>query len=203
MDKRTRKEISDSMVEVRKAYRLLHTFQKRILDLANYIGHYWDFGFHSGHPWFSDAVFQRKNAKLDRWSWDWLPMYYYDLFFEKEVNGKKLQLGVIIQADTGYYDVDTKNKNDVLSFGPPENSETRIILMASDGHWNSEDFRKNGYSSKETTEYPVGDIIKNDKGKYVIAKAYSIENFINEDLTKEQLVDFESFCESKGIDLQP
>lgn len=191
-------EMKEALVEVRKAYRLLYGYQQRVLDLANFIGTHLGFKFISGNPWFSDGLPRRKSVSLKRWSWDWLPMYYYDFYFERD----DLQLGVVIQSDTGFFDGVGSKKNDKLhleQFAAPDKSDTRIILALSNGDWKSNAIWENFNFGINETEYPKGDKGISDGDIQIIAKAFSLVEFVNEQGARKCIEEFNEFCISKGI----
>ncbi len=176
------------LCDVRKAYRLLHIYQKRVLDLVNFISNYWGFKLNSGNPWFSNASFQRSSVKLNQWPWDWLPMYCYNFYFNRE-GDIPLWLGIIIQSDTGYYDNMNVDINSPLEFPSPKDSDTRIILLINDKPWLE---REDGAFSKNKIEY---------EGDDCYGKAYPLSLFSNEKSAKEQMEDFVLYCSTKGIEI--
>lgn len=199
----TETQFKESLVEVRKAYRLLYLYQKRVRDLVIFIKDKWNLKLEAGMPWplYHDTGNTKgKHVNIKHSPWVWLPMYYYDFFFlrKNEDGSTSIQVGIIIQSDTGFFDVSSEfKKPNINQFAPPEESETRIILAASNGNWDSEAIRKDKSFGKNKFVYP--DNNKTIKDVKIIAKAYPLVNFFNEDSTEQTLKDFEEFCESKGI----
>jgi len=198
-----KERLEEQFIDVRKAYRLLYHYQRRVIDLAYFIGNYYNMDFISGNPWFSGATFNRTSVSQKRWAWDWLGMYFYDFYFEKEFeNQKKIQLGVIIQSDTGYFDSKDAKKLNLKDYAKPEESETRLILAVSQGNWDSKEIRETKFFSKELEQYPPTyekSPKKDLSNEKIIAKAYSLSDFIDEQSTIENLIDFRKFCNGLKI----
>ena len=70
-------QLNNTLIEVRKAYRLLFDYQDRIKNLVSFIGGHFDFNFVEGYPVFSANAKSGKSVKLEHWAWDWLSMYFY------------------------------------------------------------------------------------------------------------------------------
>ena len=97
-------------LEVRKAYRLLFDYQRRILDLMKFVGETYDLPYKKGKPLFSSKA----GNKLTNWSWDWIYMYCYDFRFEGKEKDNPIQFSVILKNDSGYYDANLENKISAL-----------------------------------------------------------------------------------------
>lgn len=74
-------ELDKSLVEVRKAYRILFDYQTRILDLVKYIGQKTQFSYSGGYSKFSNSGPNNGRGSLDLWAWDWLNFYFYEFNF--------------------------------------------------------------------------------------------------------------------------
>ena len=59
-----KEEFKQTLVEVRRAYRLLYLYQRRTLDLIDFIGNEMSFTFNGGHSKFSNASGTKSNVKL-------------------------------------------------------------------------------------------------------------------------------------------
>ena len=182
-----------SLSEVRKAYRLLYLYQRRVMDLVQFIGDEMGFDFISGHPWFGHPIGTASSANPNRSAWDWLPMYYYDFYFEKG----EMQLGIIVQADTGFFDSDNEEKSKIEDFGDPDHAETRIVLMISNGKWDSTAVSKDLSFGKEIKQYPKGNLNIDDDQVKILAKAYNMEKLMSEDSAKQCIEDFKTFCQGR------
>jgi len=74
-------EISKTLLEVRKSYRLIYDFQSKILDLISFIGGSYMKTYNGGWCKFSEPTprdkYGHSKESLNQWAWDWLSMYYY------------------------------------------------------------------------------------------------------------------------------
>ena len=64
--------LNQSLIEVRKAYRILFDYQSRILDLISYIAGKTQFNYNGGYSKFSNSGPRDGKGKLNFWAWDWL-----------------------------------------------------------------------------------------------------------------------------------
>jgi len=96
-------EIDQALLDVRKAYRLLHDYQRAALDAVKYIGSQLGFTYNGGSPRFSSCAPRPGKGQLNLWAWDWLNIVCHDFDFiseskEPEVLGLKIRLFSAIQA---------------------------------------------------------------------------------------------------------
>ncbi|RYD71526.1 MAG: hypothetical protein EOP84_24740 [Verrucomicrobiaceae bacterium] len=122
-------EIAAALLDVRKAYRLLHDYQRAALDAVNYIGTQLGFTYEGGYSNFSDCSPRNGKGSLDNWAWDWLNLYFHEFHFIKKVDSEEtLNLSIWLFSDTGYYcsshpEID---ETDLSTFAKPEESNTKI-----------------------------------------------------------------------------
>ena len=81
MENLTKQELEKVFIDVRKAYRLLYHYQKRVLDLVKFIGDELDFKYHGGWVKFSEQCPRNGKGALTNSAWEWLPMYYYQFHY--------------------------------------------------------------------------------------------------------------------------
>lgn len=193
--------IKDTLVEVRKAYRLLYYYQRSVLDLVEYLSKRMGFiKYRGGFPIFSNPSPNRKSGKLKNWAWDWLNFYFYEFNFE-ENNG--IRLSIFILSDTGYFD---KNKDKVYysdsqkkkvnEYESEENSKTKLIFAV--GKWAGDKFWK---AEPKFLSEEEGENIDEENRKMVY-KHYYLEDFENEYSADEKLKDFQDYCRDKGITIK-
>lgn len=190
--------MKELLIEVKKAYRLLFDYQNRILDLMDFIGKTYEIDFSAGYSQYSRVV--RKKGQLHNWAWDWLPMYYYEFFFEEEKAGAgHLRLSVFLLNDSGFYDSSKDNKSahklDISSYKPIEETKTQLIFLAGKDFW-WDDWDKN------TNSLPRLENEGKAENGDLVYKKYNLERFGNEDDTMKQLEDFSKFCTDNNIPLQ-
>ena len=103
-------ELAHQFVEVRRAYRLVHAYQRRLLDLLRVVGD----RVRGAHPalkfgmWvpvgYSAPPRSDVDPTRDKWAWDFLPLYRFQLDWrtdDKPESGALL-VGLRHEADTGY-----------------------------------------------------------------------------------------------------
>ncbi|UBZ07254.1 hypothetical protein LDL76_00745 [Salegentibacter mishustinae] len=183
--------------EVRKAYRILFDYQSRILDLMDFIEKTYAIPFSGGFSKFSATV--PKKGKLNLWGWDWLPMYYYEFFFEKRTEDYHLRFSAFLLNDSGFYDAEKDKKGpeklNIESFNKAEFSTTKLILLAGKNCWWEQ------WGKREEDLPGLGNSGKAEQGELVY-KSYDLERFGTEDEALETLKDFSTFCKKNNIPLE-
>jgi len=189
-------EFDKALIDVRKAYRLLYHYQRRVMDTVQFISDQTAFSFHGGWSWFSGAMPKHKSVNLAHWAWDWLNMYLYDFHLgNRDVAGVKYHLSVILQSDTGFFDSKTSDRCNLEAFAPVEESETRLILCLGVNHWDPGNIlTEKAIHRGETMFYKE----YNEKGS-MMAKAYNLTAFMNEESILSTLEDFKTYCWDKGV----
>lgn len=137
----SKKEIEHALLDVRKAYRLLHDYQRAALDAASYIGAQLGLSYSGGYSCFSDAPPKQGRREVLRncWAWDWLNLYFYDFVFSKKIDDKEYRLSIWLFSDTGYFVSNNLSalQTEVNSFAPAENSGTKVGFVLY-SEWNPE-----------------------------------------------------------------
>jgi len=193
------KELEDSLIDVRKAYRLLYLYQKRILDLMQFISIHYSVPFVGGWSKFSNFMPTKGKVKLTHWAWDWLNMYFYEFKFGSLLCNKTT-FTILLQSDTGFYESEITNPLDVQNFKPAEESKTRLILLCRKNIQEKSInflFEKLGDNNIELVEERTTDDISSHS--LFIAKSYDLQYFLNEKETIKCLENFKSFVEPYGI----
>lgn len=198
--------ISETMLEVRKAYRLLFDYQNRILNLMNYIRVFYGLCYTGGYPKLSNASPRAGAGSLDNWAWDWLNMYFYQFSFDcdKSVKDKsfKKYFSVFLINDTGFFDSSLKEQNNEVTaaclelnnYASVESSQSRLVFVASGNGISS----TNHWISTRII-YSKGEAILTEGG-VMIVKSYSIAEFETEEKANIALNDFDKFCHHNGLD---
>lgn len=194
-------ELNGFLVDSRKSFRNLYIFIDRVKDIMKEIdsalvGQQYT----SGHTQFSNIAKDNKQAKLDNWAWDWLPMYNYEFHFgvSEETN---ISFSVIAIADTGFYDMSSKDKLDIDQFGDVDQSISKIIFCIAKNKWfkntrSQEDLAFEKIYSNDCDEY--NGII--NTSKYIYAYAYNLNSFLTKEDIRTNLEDFINKCTDKKID---
>lgn len=179
MDKINTQELHQTLNDVRKSYRLLALYQRRILDTVKFIANHYNLQLQGGHSKFSNTAKKGKGVQFDHWSWDWLSMYLYEFNLgSKIIDSNTYHFKIIHQADTGFYDTNHSekiSKTNLSQFASSEQSESYlyfIISKNSDG-WPLEKLLKDHLHKDSDNSFKK----END---WFYAK-YTIERFINQD----------------------
>lgn len=125
---------SDVLLHVRTAYRLLHDYQRMVLDVIRYLRLNLNIDDYVASQSFDGGFRDGWNDTLDKSSWVWLPMYLCEIRFWKEVekNGL-LSLSFFVISDTGFIDGNYREGDEekVLGFTRPQNSSTVFAFFLS------------------------------------------------------------------------
>lgn len=131
-------EIEAVLVDVRRAYRLLHDYQRMVLDAVDYLAKQLGMNYRGGWPKFSDASPKPGKGGLDFWSWDWLNMVFYEFHFGSPLQPEGYpRMSVLLISDSGYFctDATDADQTDITTFLPPERSQTYIGFLISGSKW--------------------------------------------------------------------
>jgi len=122
-------EVADALLDVRKAYRLLHNFQRSALDAASYIGDRLGFPYEGGYPHFTSCRRGDGKGWLGLSAWDWLNLYFYEFHFMKqEEEDKLIHFSILLSSDTGYYlnESFAPDRDDPGTYPSAEQSKTKM-----------------------------------------------------------------------------
>lgn len=131
-------EFDTAMKDVRASFRLLYSFNRRILDLMKYISSRLGLTYTGGSPTYSDGSPRIGDTNLDRWGWDWLSLYFWEFAF----SSGEYYFAIYLQCDTGSWDTSV-DAREVEKYGDIENSKTRLIFVISKKDWDSDCFIDN------------------------------------------------------------
>lgn len=179
------------LIDVRNSFRLLYHYNKRILDLMNYIGKKFNINYKGGYPKFSNSSPNNGKGKLDNWAWDWLNLYFYEFHFEK----KNIMFSIILQSDTGMWDANVK-KTDVEKFEKASKSKTKLIfLFKKSKDWDLEEFfNSNNLKGKYIKTFEISDNKKN-----IYCMVFNINEFKNKTETDKSLKKFIKYLNDNEI----
>lgn len=125
-------QIESSLADVRRAYRLLHDYQRSALDTIKYIAARLGFVYRNGGPNFSDPAPRTGSSDLlDRWAWDWLNLVFFDFTFkpaEEPAEAQPVLFAIFLVSDTGYFLSERADvhKTRTETFETPESSGTKV-----------------------------------------------------------------------------
>ena len=170
-------------------------YQRHLLDLAKFVGHVYKLQNTSAEPRVGSRPPSKNKMDFDRWAWDWLNMYEFQISFKK--SSSKLRFSLWIINDTGYMgtvDSESLSPLDVVNFKSPQNSKSIIYLIAFDDEWKVDNLVKDfqGLGNESLAR-------KMDSGSSECIKKYDLKDFLNEDSSRKCLEDFAKFSEDNGL----
>lgn len=130
--------LTDALADVRKAYRLLWCYQKRVFDIVKLVvDEFDDMGFYNWRVLHSDRPCNSgTNPMGSRWTWDMLPMVHVSyLFLPSGTNPNatlpgQWMLEVYVESDGGFEDPQDGSEPDPANFEAAEDSTSRISIFA-------------------------------------------------------------------------
>ena len=188
-------DFKSTLVDVRKSYRLLYLYQRRVLDLVQFISNNLSLNYLSAWSKFSNSLPKAQKITLDKCSWDWLNMYFYEFHFAEIKEKSNIRLSIVLESDSGFFEESTEDKLDISNFKKAERSCSRLIFLCVEGDWH---VPVNSFLIPELKKAHL-DEYESDKdvNPYCIAKAFNLEEFINEDTTREKIGEFVTFANKK------
>ncbi|MCB1206329.1 MAG: hypothetical protein KDN18_18860 [Verrucomicrobiae bacterium] len=119
---------AETFTEVRKAYRLLHDYQRMVIDAIRYIERQIDMPAWVVWPHF--ARDSRGGCRyLSDSSWDWLPMMSSVFHFVRQEGNDFYGLTILLISDDGFIPGDNRDREDVTTFVSVDQSETRVATF--------------------------------------------------------------------------
>lgn len=210
--------LKNELVEVRKAHRLVYSYQERMLSLVNFIKAHLDGNRLSGVKHFSnpvDKVVGREELRIPigMWAWNYLYSYLFEYYIYEDTldDDSNIMLSIVQYTDTGFFDSKTDDKLDIAGFISPEKSISKLMFImehtpkGKKGVWNNwEDLRpyienKNYASAKHKSDV----IYPNGEGKTrLLLYSIPLERFADERSSTEALKDYLLFLKKEGIELE-
>ncbi|WP_276482694.1 hypothetical protein [Paraflavitalea pollutisoli] len=189
-------DLQAALIDVRKAYRLLYMYQRRLVDTVDYISQSIGVQIENTYCCFSGSFFDGRKHYRDYWAWDWLPMYFHEFYCgaHKRLNGLVINVGIAIQSDTGFYDAQLSNKQNIEAYAPVEDSETRLLFYLARNGWKQDfpEFEKLWERSQRTFALTKGD-------KQFAAIALPLSDFMHETLIHASLKIVAEFFQNNGF----
>ena len=208
-----KKEIDNIFVDVRNAFRQLSRYQKRILNIVNYIREQTPYTDMWGSKnWYSDEIKNRRNspdkeyAKLnvfkDMWGLDFLYGHFFEYYFGAIKIGKHtIEMSVFQVSDDGYFISNDENKHmtDVSSYANSEVSHSYIVFNVSvyttkfSQLWLGDPNRPNESQKDFLTRFLESSkdtIITSTDKEHTILKKYEMQRFASQSETDKVISDF-------------
>lgn len=167
-------DIGEALLAVRRSYRLLQLYQRRVLDLCRELVDAMgsDLQFYYWTPSYFWPPPQRgTDPATGRWSWDFLPLYDFCVFYQplgQDVHHHQRgdwMLVIRVSSDSGYKS-EGRVEPDSVQFEDPavSNSVLRLYLYYCeaevDGNWFYDVFNANAWPSDQDVESSEKDGVK-------------------------------------------
>lgn len=202
-------EFNEALCDVRKAHRLIYSYQQRMLDLAYFIKSKLDFPLFLAEKRFSSDIRKKRDGYLsvfnDMWAWDFLYSYMFEYYLgDIELkNGDNYALSIIQYSDTGYFDAEGYSRTDINSFAEEKDSGSKLLFILEfkpkknkNWIWNIEELAMNKeYASMKHTKT----ILKLEKGHTQVLYSFPLERFLTEKTSLAALQEFVSYCDKNDI----
>jgi len=196
-------EIQNTFSDVRTAYRLLHDYQRLVLDSVSYLSNQLGLRYVGGWPKFSAVSPRRGSGGLDYWAWDWLNLIAYDFHFLGSLETEDdLGFSAFLISDTGYFcsDNDKPEKTDTTSFLPANKSRSLIGFIMSMGDWEA-GYMEDAEAMKVFIEQD-GKIIKPYARDGTFSCCFDLERLVSEPAVNELIDELIQRANQAGIPLK-
>lgn len=124
-------DVAGALMEVRRAYRLLHAYHQRLCDLMQLANESLVGLGLAFEKWAPHNVWlpRSKRPFFDHWAWDLTPAYQTECVWQGTRHGSHCKVYILVIADTGY-DPSSDGEPDPSRFKPVEatSSEVRVGL---------------------------------------------------------------------------
>ena len=203
--------LSDALYNIRKAHRLIYSYEDCMIGLVKFISQKIGFGgqITSGKKLLSSPIEgENYNEKLklnknELAAWDFIYTYAFEYYIGRidYADGRCYGLSVLQYTDTGFYESRSNNKRDIDSFKAEKDSSSKLILFLEDADpkrpliWDNEKVSFEDKSFVNLTEpksFPIADGIQ-------IVYPFYIEQFGNAEDATSCLNEFIEFCNKEGV----
>ena len=119
-------ELKSALADVRKAYRLVYAYQRRVFDLVGAAAEPLEAAGFEFERW-EPALFvppARHFYKPDMWAWDFLPAYHFWAAWNRHRHGDARRVVLAVNADTGFER--KRGEPDPADFLPAEKSHSEL-----------------------------------------------------------------------------
>jgi len=117
------------LVDVRKSYRLLHDYQRLVMDACSFVGNQLGLEYAGGHQKLSNTPPQYGKGKLDLWAWDWLGMVAYEMHFLKSIPEGRVKFSILHLADTAACKVSRSTEPNPREFDAAGQSQSLLVFL--------------------------------------------------------------------------
>jgi hypothetical protein len=202
------KQFNDAMNDVRKAHRLIYSYQQRMLDLIYFIKSKLDFPLFWAEKRFSNDIYKKRNGYLllpdNMWAWDFLYSYMFEYYLgEINLDNEGIcALNVIQYSDTGFFENEDNSRMDINSFAEEEESGSKLLFILEikpkrkNWIWNINELVMDKQYASLKHECTI---IKSDKGNIQVLYSFSLNRFLNEKTSLAALKEFIDYCKENDV----
>ena len=202
------KQFNDAMNDVRKAHRLIYSYQQRMLDLIYFIKSKLDFPLFWAEKRFSNDIYKKRNGYLllpdNMWAWDFLYSYMFEYYLgEINLDNEDIcALSVIQYSDTGFFENEDNSRMDINSFAEEEESGSKLLFILEikpkrkNWIWNINELVMDKQYASLKHECTI---IKSDKGNIQVLYSFSLNRFLNEKTSLAALKEFIDYCKENDV----
>lgn len=202
------KQFNDAMNDVRKAHRLIYSYQQRMLDLIYFIKSKLDFPLFWAEKRFSNDIYKKRNGYLllpdNMWAWDFLYSYMFEYYLgEINLDNEGIcALSVIQYSDTGFFENEDNSRMDINSFAEEEESGSKLLFILEikpkrkNWIWNINELVMDKQYASLKHECTI---IKSDKGNIQVLYSFSLNRFLNEKTSLAALKEFIDYCKENDV----
>lgn len=149
MNTTNKEQLTEALIDVRRAFRLLHQYQKHVLSLIHFIqgevqcynqGKVQRYNYSQGRRHFISPIRLKRNeddyanldVRWDMWGWDYLYGYLYEYYFDAlESDRHQIWMSIIQVSDDGRFKSEAKSLTNLEAFAEEEESSSYLILNVS------------------------------------------------------------------------
>jgi hypothetical protein len=196
-------ETEDTLLEVRKAYRLIHDYQRVAMDAVSHIAQQLGLTYEGGYPKFSDPSPRRGQGELNYWAWDWLNFAFYEFCFTKKMaGGGKLMVSILLISATGYFELDDSSTAEPngSDFPAAGKCRTEVGFVISAGKWPHPAFMESNAGMKKFID-GHGELPAEHVEAGVIGKCVSLARLMSEETTAILIDELIAFANAANIPL--
>jgi hypothetical protein len=121
-------ELKAALTDVRRAYRLVYAYQRRVFDLIGAVADPLETNGFEFDRWEPTIFFQpgRSFYKPDKWAWDFLPAYHFWAGWNRDRHGDVRRVLIAVNSDTGFER--KRGEPDPADFIPAEKAQSELRL---------------------------------------------------------------------------
>ena len=209
--------LKDALVEVRKAHRLVESFQERMLSLVNFIATRLDFHQMEGVKHFSNPIYPYRDGTHlkvhpGNWAWDFVYPYLFEYYVGDMTldDDSTIMLSIIQYADTGYFENENENRLATELFASVQESGSKLLFFLErqpkgcKALWDDYSYTNQYVLNKEYGSIRHKETVLTPKGpgkNQLLLYSIPLDRFADEKSSLSALKEYLKFLEKNGISL--